>query len=126
MSTSTTHDQETVPDTAAAAEKRKAPRKASVAPRKPQVAASQAKSRHKASPKARKQPAGARPGSKTSKVLALLKRSGGATLKELMKATGWQPHSVRGLLFGTLGKKMKLTVLSMKVENGERSYSVKA
>jgi hypothetical protein len=37
-------------------------------------------------------------------VLELVKRSGGATLKHLMKATGWQPHSVRGFLSGTLGK----------------------
>jgi hypothetical protein len=122
----TTHEQETVPATAAVAEKLKAPKNARVAARKPHVAASQAKSRHKASPKARKPPAGARPGSKTSKVLALLKRSGGATLKELMKATGWQPHSVRGFLSGTLGKKMKLTVLSTKVEDGERRYAVQA
>src|SRR5216684_3147215 len=38
--------------------------------------------------------AGTRPGSKTAKVLHLLKRSGGATLKDLVKATGWQAHSV--------------------------------
>lgn len=48
-----------------------------------------------------KQSKGARKGSKTGKVLELLKRSSGASLKELMKATGWQPHSVRGLLSGT-------------------------
>jgi Protein of unknown function (DUF3489) len=68
----------------------------------------------------------ARQGSKTAKVLDLLKRSGGATLKEIMKATGWQAHSVRGFLSGTLGKKMKLTVTSTKAEDGARSYSVKA
>jgi len=69
---------------------------------------------------------GARESSKTAKVLDLLKRPGGVTAKELMKATGWQPHSVRGFLSGTIGKKMGLTVTSTKGEDGERSYSVKA
>jgi hypothetical protein len=42
-----------------------------------------------------------------------------------MKATGWQPHSVRGFLSGTIGKKMGLTITSVKSEDGERSYSIK-
>ena len=61
-----------------------------------------------------------------AKVLDLLKRDGGATTKELLKVTGWQPHSLRGFLSGTVGKKMGLTVVSAKGEDGERSYSVKA
>ncbi len=72
----------------------------------------------------KKQATGARQGSKTAKVLDLLKRSGGASLKELRKATGWQAHSVRGFLSGALGKKMGLTVTSTKAEDGERRYSV--
>jgi len=36
-----------------------------------------------------------------------------------------QPHSVRGFLSGTIGKKMGLTVISTKGEDGERSYSIK-
>ena len=68
--------------------------------------------------------ASAREGSKASKVLDLLKRSGGGTLQELMKATGWQAHSVRGFLSGTVGKKMGLAVTSAKSEDGERSYSI--
>jgi hypothetical protein len=59
-------------------------------------------------------------------VLDLLKRPGGATLKELLKVTGWQKHSLRGFLSGTVGKKMGLAVSSTKGEDGERSYSVKA
>ncbi len=43
-------------------------------------------------PSPKKKASGARPGSKTAKVLDLLKRSGGASLKELRKATGWQAH----------------------------------
>ena len=56
----------------------------------------------------------------------MLKRTGGATAKELLKATGWQPHSLRGFLSGTVGKKLGLTVVSTKGEDGERAYSVKA
>ena len=43
-----------------------------------------------------------------------------------MKVTDWQPHSVRGFLSGTIGKKMGLKVESTKSEDGERNYSVKA
>jgi hypothetical protein len=67
---------------------------------------------------------GVREGSKTEKVLELLKRSGGATLAEIMKATDWQPHSVRGFISGTLDKKMGLQVESAKNEDGERFYSI--
>jgi hypothetical protein len=69
---------------------------------------------------------GVREGSKTETILALLRRPGGVTAKELMKATEWQAHSVRGFLSGTVGKKMGLTVTSTKGEDGERIYSVKA
>jgi hypothetical protein len=109
----------------------KAAKKATRAPRRADVGKKKAKSPKKASPankapKGAKKAAGARDGSKTSKVLDLLKRSGGVTAKELMKATGWQPHSVRGFLSGTVGKKMGLTVTSTKGEDGERTYSIKA
>jgi len=77
-------------------------------------------------PTGEKKGGAARDGSKAAKILELLKRPDGATSKELQKATGWQPHSVRGFLSGTIGKKMGLTVTSTKGEDGERSYSVKA
>jgi hypothetical protein len=79
----------------------------------------------KKAPKAAKKATGARDGSKAAKILDLLKRPGGATAKELIKATGWQPHSVRGFLSGTVSKKMGLAVTSTKGEDGERRYSVK-
>ena len=112
----------------------KATTKANVAPRKRRVAPTKAKSTKKATPAkrlvqskkgAKRAKPGAREGSKSAKVLALLKRSGGASLKELMKATGWQPHSVRGFLSGGVGKKMGLAVNSTKDDDGDRRYSVK-
>ena len=74
--------------------------------------------------KGEQKPGAAREGSKTAKVLDLLRRPDGATLKEIMKATGWQPHSVRGFISGALGKKMGLTVESTKREDGERVYTL--
>ena len=67
----------------------------------------------------------ARQGSKTTGLLELLKRPSGVTGKEPRKATGWQPHSIRGFLSGTFGKKMGLNVVSITGEDGERSYSIK-
>ena len=116
--------------TQAATEKPKANKKASVgqkrahvAPTKPKVAKKTKPS--KKAPKGAKNASAARDGSKAAKVLDLLKRTEGATLAELMKATGWQAHSVRGFLSGTVGKKLGLTVVSVKGEGGERTYSVK-
>jgi len=114
----------------ATGEKPKAKKKARVAPQGPHVAKKKAKSAQKATPakkaaKSAKKATGAREGSKTNQVLELLKRPGGVTAKELMKVTGWQPHSVRGFLSGTVGKKMRLTVVSVRGEDGERTYSVK-
>lgn len=123
MTTSNTENQESIRATAPAKEP-ESPKKAHVGVPKPQGAAAKSKSGKKPTPA--KKATCARQGSKTAKVLDLLKRSSGATLKQIMKATGWQAHSVRGFLSGTLGKKMKLTVTSTKTEDGERSYSVKA
>jgi hypothetical protein len=69
---------------------------------------------------------GAREGSKTATVIALLERKGGATMAEVVKATDWQAHSVRGFISGTLGKKMGRAVESTKREDGERLYQLKS
>jgi hypothetical protein len=61
-----------------------------------------------------------REGSKTAKILELLKRPGGASARELLKATGWRAHSLRGFLSGTVGKKTGLALASTKDEDGER------
>ena len=62
--------------------------------------------------------------SKTTRVIALLRRPQGATLQAIMKATGWQTHSVRGFISGKLKKKLGLKVRSVKRE-GKRVYSIK-
>jgi hypothetical protein len=130
--TSTT-ETSTAPATAPS-DKPKPTKKANVAKPARHVPPTKAKSAKKASPakkahKGRTTAKVAKPvpraGSKTAKILDLLNRPGGATAKQLMKATGWRPHSVRGFLSGTVGKKMGLTVTSNKVEDRERKYSVK-
>ena len=136
MTTTITEETGTAQATATGA-KPKATKKPSVAKPARHVAPAKAKSAKKASPakkapksakraKPAKKESGAREGSKTAQILGLLKRSGGATRAEIMKATGWQAHSVRGFISGTLGKRMGLTVTSAKGENGERTYSVKS
>ena len=113
MTTSTTQEKtRTGPATA--------PTKARVTKRRAPVAPSKAKPARKALPQ--KKAAPAPHGSKTAKVLDLLKRPGGVTLKELVKATGWQAHSVRGFLSGTVGKKLGTPVESSKRADGERVY----
>jgi len=62
--------------------------------------------------------------SKTARVIALLQRPQGATLQAIMRATGWQTHSVRGFISGQLKKKLGLTVRS-SMRDGERVYSIK-
>lgn len=111
-------------------EKPKATKKARAGAQGAHVAPKKGKSAKKATaakktPKAAKE-RGTRDGSKAAQVLDLLKRPDGATLAELMKATGWQAHSVRGFLSGTVSKKLGLAVISTKIEGGERNYSVKA
>jgi hypothetical protein len=66
----------------------------------------------------------ARQGSKTAEVLGMLRHPRGATLQQLMHATGWLAHSVRGFISGTLGKKMRLPVISTKGDDGLRRYSL--
>ena len=62
--------------------------------------------------------------SKGAKILELIGRAKGATLAEIMKATAWQAHSVRGFL-STAAKKRGLKIESTKTEDGDRVYQIR-
>jgi hypothetical protein len=59
---------------------------------------------------------------KGATIVALIERVKGASLQELIQATGWQAHSLRGFL-STVSKKKKLKLASAKNEAGERVYT---
>jgi alkylation response protein AidB-like acyl-CoA dehydrogenase len=61
----------------------------------------------------------------SAKVLSLLSRPDGASLKELMEAMGWLAHSVRGFLSGIVGKRMRLKLVPAKSDNGGHPYFMK-
>ena len=64
-----------------------------------------------------------RVGSKGAKVLEMIARANGASLDDLMKATGWQAHSIRGFL-STASKKLAAKIESSKNDKGERIYRI--
>ena len=94
------------------------------APQAAPVATKKAKATKRAI--AKDAPPTARDGSKKAIVLDMLRRADGATLADIMAATDWQAHSVRGFISGSLGKKMGLTVESFKRPDGTRAYRIAA
>lgn len=76
----------------------------------------------KAAPKTRTP----REGTKQATLIAMLRAPDGATIEEIMAATGWQSHTVRGAMAGALKKKLGLEVTSEKVENRGRVYKLPA
>mgnify|MGYP000861569998 CR=1 FL=1 len=79
------------------------------------VAAIEAKARAEAKPRTRDN-------SKQAQVVAMLKRPEGATVAQIMAATNWQAHTVRGTFAGAFKKKLGLTITSEKPEGGDRVY----
>ncbi len=65
-----------------------------------------------------------REGTKLAAMISLLIRKQGATIAELVEATGWQQHSVRGAISGALKKKLSLIVTTDNVEGRGRVYRI--
>jgi len=65
-----------------------------------------------------------RSGTKQTQLIALLETPTGASLDEIVIATGWQAHTVRGAISGTLKKKLGLVVVSENVEGRGRVYRI--
>jgi hypothetical protein len=61
---------------------------------------------------------------KQAKVIAMLKRPAGATVEQIIKATDWQPHTVRGFFAGALKKRLGIEVTSEATEEGKRVYRI--
>ena len=66
----------------------------------------------------------ARAGTKQALLIDLLRRKNGATIDEAVAATGWQRHSVRGAISGTLKKKLGLAVTSERAGDRGRVYQI--
>ena len=65
-----------------------------------------------------------REGTKQATLIELLKRPEGVSLAEMVQATGWQQHTVRGAIAGALKKKLGLTIVSDKTDGQERKYRI--
>jgi hypothetical protein len=88
----------------------------------PQPSPSKPKAASKASP-APKAKSGAQHRSKQDRVVAMLRRADGTTVAAVMKATGWQKHSVHGFFAGVVRKKLRLNLVSEKAD-GKRIYRI--
>jgi hypothetical protein len=72
------------------------------------------------------QPVAIRTGTKQAQIIALLQRPEGASIGEIVEATGWLPHSARGLISGGLKKKLNLPITAEKVAGRGTVYKLEA
>jgi uncharacterized protein DUF3489 len=79
--------------------------------------------RAKGPAKLQRVPGPTRTKSKQETVLRLLRQPKGTTIAAVMKATGWQQHSVRGFFAGVVRKRLKLK-LDSKMVDGNRVYQI--
>jgi hypothetical protein len=116
---------EATPEAASAGAPAKAPKAAKSARKAAKAAPATAKASK--TTKAAKKPANAtlpREFSKKAIVLDMLRAKDGATMAAIAKETGWQNHTIRGFISGTLTKKMGLAIESTKSESGDRTYKI--
>ncbi len=78
----------------------------------------------RANAKSVRQPPTRRTGTKQSQLIAMLQRPNGATMAEIIAATGWQADSARGAMSGALGKKLGLVVVSAKEDARGRVFRI--
>lgn len=71
-------------------------------------------------------PVAIRSGTKQAQIIALLQRPEGASIGEIVEATGWLPHSARGLISGGLKKKLNLPITAEKVAGRGTVYKLEA
>jgi hypothetical protein len=65
-----------------------------------------------------------RDNSKQATVIQMLQRPEGATIQQICAVTGWQNHTVRGTLAGSLKRKLGFVIVSSKPEHGDRVYHI--
>lgn len=107
------------------AKKDKPAKAAKVKQPKKSAARPSSKTKADAAPKKKKVPASARE-SKQEQVIELMRSPDGVTAAAIMKLTGWQAHTVRGFMAGTVGKKLGIKFESFKNAAGDRTYRIGA
>jgi hypothetical protein len=90
----------------------------------PESETSQKPKRKRGAKATKEEPTHRRADSKQAQLIEMLKTPKGATIPEIVAAFGWQPHTVRGVIAGSLKRKLGLEVTSEKVEDRGRVYRI--